>query len=143
MHSISDRILLVFTATLPITSWVVHAICTSHWSTMMTPLKVENVPRRRKQMELHSFIAIATVRTISNNGITNYSSNAVSCFHLLNWFTVLLGALIKLPWVIPGLPRCVRIAFDVILGAHPGQPPVPCLWSGSLGGWPQVNDVTT
>ena len=28
-------------------------------------------------------------------------------------------------------------------GGHPGQPPVPCLWSGSLWGWPEVHDVTT
>ena len=43
----------------------------------------------------------------------------------------------------PGLPPVRSNSFDVIPGAHPGQPSVPCLWSGSLGGWPQVHDVTT
>ena len=36
-----------------------------------------------------------------------------------------------------GRPRSAPVrsnSFDVILGAHLGQPPVPCLWSGSLGG---------
>ena len=36
--------------------------------------------------------------------------------------------------VAPGLPLVRLNSFDVIPGAHPGQPPVPCLWSGSLGG---------
>ena len=53
------------------------------------------------------------------------------------------GAFVKLPWVDLGLPPVRSNSFDVIPGAHPGQPPVPCLWSGSLGGWPQEHDVTT
>ena len=35
-----------------------------------------------------------------------------------------------------GRPQSARVrsnSFDVNPGAHPGQPPVPCLWSGSLG----------
>ena len=35
---------------------------------------------------------------------------------------------------------CVRFNLPWVI---PGQPPVPCLWSDSLGGWPHANDVTT
>ena len=34
----------------------------------------------------------------------------------------------------PGRPRSAPVRSNSFDGAHPGQPPVPCLWSGSLGG---------
>jgi hypothetical protein len=33
-----------------------------------------------------------------------------------------------------GRPRSAPVRSNSFDGAHPGQPPVPCLWSGSLGG---------
>ena len=44
------------------------------------------------------------------------------------------GWVVQLPWVDPGLSPVRLNRFDVNPGAHPGQPPVPCLCSGSLGG---------
>ena len=32
-----------------------------------------------------------------------------------------------------GWPRSAPVRLNSFDGAHPGQPPVPCLWSGSLG----------
>ena len=49
------------------------------------------------------------------------------CFCETNWCVRLAS---------PGRPRFAPVrsnSFDVIPGTHPGQPPVLCLWSGSLG----------
>ena len=46
------------------------------------------------------------------------------------------------PGSTPVCSWCVQIALTPLMpGAHLGQPPVPCLWIGSLGGWPDVQEV--
>ena len=51
------------------------------------------------------------------------------------WATTLVDVSVCVCLGSLGQPR--SNSFDIIPGAHPGQPPVPCLWSGSLGGDPR------
>ena len=77
-------------------------------------------------------------------GLVGYGeAEAVLFVVLLRLCDNLKDAFEKLPWVDPGLPPARSNSFEVIPGAYLGQAKVPCLWSGSLKGWPQVHDVTT
>ena len=54
---------------------------------------------------------------------------------LMQSSTIVAFVIASLGW--PG-PAPVRSnSFDVMPGAHPGQPPVPCLWMGHLGAGPR------
>ena len=64
--------------------------------------------------------------TVSNAIAGNQGTYDTSCT---------LGRSFSFPGSTPACPRYIRIA--LIPGAHPGRPPVLCLWSGSLRGDPR------